>query len=114
MINLITLFANVANLTYPTACTGYACLLSYGNSVTSGLMGIIINCVFFAIILMGTLLSGIDLEAAGLVSGFISLWIGVALVGMSLLTPYFLFVWVAVMAIFFILSWTKGVSNPYG
>lgn len=103
----------IQNITYPS-CTTLTCLMQWSNTTTSGLLGMIINGVIFFIAFAGMLLSGIDLEQAGLVAGFISLFVALALVGMSILNPLFIMVWIGVMALFFILSWTKGASNPYG
>lgn len=114
MMILPLLFAHQANLTYPTDCTSFNCLMQWGNTITDGYAGIIINAVFFAILIGGLLMSGVDVESAALIASFVSVFIALALIAIGILTPYFIFVWIAAMVVFFLLGNTKGVSNPYG
>ena len=115
MLPLITfLLFTPVNYTYPTACASFPCLMSWVNTTTNGLGGLIISLCFFAILFVGMLMTGVDLEPAGLTASFISCFITLALIGLGTMNPLYLLIYIASASIFFVLAWTKGASDPYG
>lgn len=70
----------VSNLSLPTNVTGIGGLLGWGNVATNNLFGVGILLATFVIILLGSLLKGIETVAAFTVASFVALLISLIMI----------------------------------
>ncbi len=104
---------SVANISFCN-CSTFTGWMQWSNTQADGYLGLLISLAFFAIILMGLVMMGNDLEIALLAASFFCIFLSVGLIGMGVFPAAALVVYVGGAALGFIMSNSKGISKPYG
>ncbi len=107
------LLTHIANISYSNATT-ITGLFQWANSVTGGILGLIIDAALWVLMLFGGIMLGQDIEISGLAASFISIWVSIGLIGLQILNPIFITPFIAAAMLFFILTYSRGITRPYG
>lgn len=115
MIHLAIITFLVANLTLPTntAVSSIGGLFSYGNTILGGILGLGFFVATILIATLGALATGNALGPAITWGGFLSILVGLILVGLTVLNPAFLLGSLALIIIGGWLGMGNNSSRPY-
>ena len=105
----------IPNMSLPTNVSSLSGLLSYSNNAVNGLFGAGILFALFAIVLIGTMLKGFEVEAGLTVASVLSLLIGLMMLLMSppLVPAALPMVFAGLSIIGIVLLLVKGGSGVY-
>src|SRR5271157_1572934 len=98
----------IANLTCGTNITSINTAFGCANKYAYGALGIAISAFLFVIIIAGLIAKGSDIAVAGLTAAFICTFASLALIGIGVMPDLFIFLYVALDALFFMMLQFRG------